>query len=50
MKARFLFRLGPEGGMLGERRHKDELDSGDDSDHGNKDNDDVSLCLISLTL
>ena len=28
--------------MLGERRHKDELDSGDDSDHG-RDQDDVSL-------
>ena len=36
------FRLGPDGTMLGERRHKDELDSGDDSDHG-RDQDDVSL-------
>ena len=35
------FRLGPEGTLLGERRHKDELDSADDSDHG-RDGDDVS--------
>ena len=29
--------------MLGDRRHKDELDSGDDSDNGRHDNDEVSL-------
>ena len=27
--------------MLGDRRHKDELDSGDDSDNGRHDNDEV---------
>ena len=37
--------MGPDGTLLGERRHKDELDSGDDSDHG-RDQDDVSLALI----
>ncbi len=39
------FRLGPDGTLLGERRHKDELDSGDDSDHG-RDQDDVSLGFL----
>ena len=34
-------RMGPDGSILGERRHKDEIDSADDSD-GKGDNDEVS--------
>jgi hypothetical protein len=41
-------RLGPDGGLLGDRRHKDELDSGDDSDAGRQDNEEVSTFLVNL--
>ena len=34
-------RMGPDGSILGDRRHKDEIDSADDSD-GKGDNDEVS--------
>ena len=35
-------RMGPDGSILGDRRHKDEIDSADDSD-GKGDNDEVRL-------
>ena len=38
----FLLRLGPDSSIMGERRHKDEIDSADDSD-GKGDNDEVRL-------
>ena len=34
--------MGPDGSILGERRHKDEVDSADDSDGGRADNEEVS--------
>ena len=38
----FLLRLGPDSSIMGERRHKDEIDSADDSD-GKGDNDEVRV-------
>ena len=38
----FVFRMGPDSSIMGERRHKDEIDSADDSD-GKGDNDEVRV-------
>ena len=42
-KSFFFFRLGPESSLMGERRHKDEVDSADDSDGGRAEQEEVDL-------
>ena len=40
-----LFRLGPENTLMGERRHKDEVDSADDSDGARAEQEEVDKSL-----
>ena len=40
-KSFFFSRLGPESSLMGERRHKDEVDSADDSDGGRAEQEEV---------
>ena len=42
-KSFFLSRLGPESSLMGERRHKDEVDSADDSDGGRAEQEEVEI-------
>ena len=40
-----IFRLGPENTLMGERRHKDEVDSADDSDGARAEQEEVDKKL-----
>ena len=42
-KSFFFSRLGPESSLMGERRHKDEVDSADDSDGGRAEQEEVEI-------
>ena len=42
-------RLGPESSLMGERRHKDEVDSADDSDGGRADQEEVNGRVVQCS-